>query len=572
MLRNNLRLLLVGYSETDASQLRAELSKINSKINCKAITDANDIRIAFYECEWHVLICNYTEDSGSLREVLEVWKQVGRDIPFVIYADEMSDDRVISAIHYGVHDYVYKGHIARLSFVIERELNNLEIKRTKLQAESKIYRLTYYDNLTGFPKRNLFCEKVTSILSEQSDRKKLASVFLIKIGGLPDINSTYGYHVGDMLIQQLSYRMSVYTNSQCLLSRIGGSKFVFFNCDVKNLEDIQKFADKIMHMVSIPIVINDLEFYVTLNIGISIYPTNGDTISLLLANAENALTDSQYKWHNSCRYFLNRTGEISTKRIFTREALRKAIINNELELLYQPIINLDTGGLRGVEAILRWNHPEAGPLTPGELFPFIYENGLILEIGKWTLKQACLQAKFWHEMGYDALTIALAISVTGFDQIHFIKYVQNMLVETGLPPQLLELELPESFLQGAEFCMDNLRELGDTGVRFSISHYGTGGASIKCLNRLPVNSLKLDPELTSNQHACADNLAVVTAINAMAKKLGLSVIAQDITVKEQLKILYEAQCKFAQGSYFSEPVSAEAFLKLLEQRKTGTLD
>ena len=118
MLRNNLRLLLVGYSETDASQLRAELSKINSKINCKAITDANDIRIAFYECEWHVLICNYTEDSGSLREVLEVWKQVGRDIPFVIYADEMSDDRVISAIHYGVHDYVYKGHIARLSFVI----------------------------------------------------------------------------------------------------------------------------------------------------------------------------------------------------------------------------------------------------------------------------------------------------------------------------------------------------------------------------------------------------------------------------------------------------------------------
>ncbi|SEQ75151.1 diguanylate cyclase (GGDEF) domain-containing protein [Nitrosomonas sp. Nm51] len=572
MLRNNLRFLLIGYSETDAMALGAELSKINSKINCKAITDANDIRIAFYECEWHVLICNYTKDSGSLKEALEVWRQVGRDTPFIIYADETSDEKVISAIHYGVHDYVYKGHIARLVFVIERELKNLEIKRAKLQAESKIYRLTYYDNLTGFPKRNLFCEKVTEILSKQSNEKKLAGVYLIKIGGLPDINSTYGYHVGDMLIQQLSYRMSVYTNSQCLLSRIGGSKFVFFNCDVKNLEDVQNFADKIMHMVSIPMVINDLEFYVTLNIGVSIYPTHGDTVSSLLANAENAFCDPGYKWHNSCRYFLNKPDEISTKRVFTREALRRAIINNELELLYQPIINLDTGGFRGVEAILRWNHPEAGPLTPSELFPFIYENGLILEIGKWALKQACLQAKFWHEMGYDALTITLALAVSGFDQAHFIKYVQNMLAETKLPPQLLELELPESFLQGAEFCMANLKELSDTGVRFSINNYGTGGASIRCLNILPVNSLKLDPELTSNQNISSENSAVVTAINAMAKNLGLSVIAQGITGKAQLNILYETQCKFAQGDYFSQPVSAEDFLKLLEQRKTGTLD
>lgn len=572
MLRNNLRLLFVGYSDSEAEQLRAELSKINVKINCKAITDANDIRIAFYECEWHVLICNYTADSGNLKEALEVWKQVGRDIPFIIYADETSDENVISAIHYGVHDYIYKGHIGRLLLVIDRELNNLEVKRAKLQAESKIYRLTYYDNLTGLPKRNLFCEKVTGILSNQSDRDRLAGVYLVKISGLSDINNIYGYHVGDMLIQQLSYRMSVYTNSQCLLSRIESNKFAFFNCDVNNLEGIRKFADKIMHMVSIPVVINNLEFYVTLNIGVCEYPTHGESISLLLSNIENMLSDSQNKWQNSCRYFLSRVDEVSAKRLMTREALRKAIINNELELLYQPIINLDTGVIKGAGVVLRWHHPEAGPLTPSKFFPFIHESGLILEIGKWMLKHVCLQAKLWHEMGYDGLTITLAVAVNGYDQTHFIKYVQNLLTETKLPPQLLELELPESFLQSAEFSMNNLKELGDAGIQFSISNYGTGGASLRWLSILPVNSIKLDPALTMNPKSCTENARVVAAINAMAKNLGLAMVAEGITTKEQLKFLYEIQCKFAQGNYFSQPVNAENFLKLLEQRKTGTLD
>ncbi|HBV21452.1 MAG TPA: GGDEF domain-containing response regulator, partial [Nitrosomonas sp.] len=286
MLRNNLKILLVGYSEAEADLLYADLTKINLKINYKAIADVKDIRAVFYESDWQVLICNHTEHAFNFMDALEIWKQAGRNIPFIIYSDEMDEEKAISAIRHGVHDYIYKGHVARLVLAIERELKDEETRRAKLQAESKIYRLAYYDDLTGFPKRNLFCEKVTSILSKESNADKLAAVYFIKIARLPYINSTYGYNIGDMLIQQLSYRMSVYANSKCLLSRIESSKFAFFNCEVNSLEDIQKFADRIMKMVSTPIMINGFEFCATINIGVSVYPTHSSNISMLLAIAE----------------------------------------------------------------------------------------------------------------------------------------------------------------------------------------------------------------------------------------------------------------------------------------------
>lgn len=571
MLRNNLKLLLVGYSETDATLLCEDLKKLNIKISYRAITDVQDIRAAFYECDWHVLICNHAENSFNFIDALEIWKQVGRDVPFIIYSDEINDEKAISAIHYGVHDYVCKGQVTRLALAIERELKDVETRRAKLQAESKIYRLAYYDDLTGFPKRNLFCEKVTGILSKQTDANKLAAIYFIKIGRLPYINSTYGYNVGDMLIQQLSYRMSVYTNSRCLLTRIESNKFAFFNSDVNNLEDIQKFADRIMRMVSTPIMINSLEFYITFNIGVSVYPIHGNNISMLLANAENTLSESQEKWRNNCRYFMNKVGETSTKSLVQAETLRKAIINDQLVLFYQPIIDLETGVVKGTEALLRWNHPEFGLLSSNKFLSLACENGLILDIGKWMLKQACIQTKLWHEMGYDALSIAVGVSSIEIDQNQFVKYVQDVLSEIEFSPDLLELGITESFFQQPEISMNSLKELGELGVRFIIDGYGSGGSSIRYLKKLPIKSLKLDATLTSNLDHDSENFAIVTAINALAKSLGLSVIAEKVETKEQLKALYKVQCNYAEGNIISKPVSAEDFLKLLEQRKTGTL-
>ncbi len=569
-MRDNLGLLLVGYSKAEAEILYSELSKLNIKISYKLVSNIQEIRVVLYECEWRVMLCNHTEISCNYMEVLEIWRQMGRDIPFIIYSDEISDKNAITAIQRGVHDYVHKGQVEKLALVIERELKNVEIRRTKLQAESKIYRLTYYDNLTGFPKRNLFCEEVAQILSEQCG-SKLAAVYFIKISRLPFINSTYGYHVGDMLIQQLSYRMSVYTSGRCLLTRIGGSKFAFFKSDVNSLEDIQKFADRILRIASTPIMVNSLEFYTKFDVGVSIYPTHANSIVMLLANAEKTLSEIQEKPLSCCRYFMSESGQLSNKQNFTIEALRQAITNNEFMMFYQPIINLKTGGIVGVEALLQWNHPEFGYINFSDFFSLAYENGLILDIGKWMIKQACLQATLWHETSGHELYVSVAISAIEVDQKFFIKYIQSVLSETNLSPSLLALEIPECSLQDVGSNIENLEELSGLGVKFSISNYEKNSSSIKYTKKLPINNLKLDKALMSNLDKNSDNLIIVNAINAMAKELGLRVIAEGIDTEAQLKFLYETQCSYAQGNYFSEPVNAEGFIKLLEQRKTGTL-
>lgn len=561
----------MGYSEIDAADLYANLARINSKISYRVIRDVQNIRSALYENNWHILICNHNAHSFNFHNALEILKQCGHDIPFLIYSDDMNDEQIISSIQAGAHDYIQKGHITQLMLAIERELKNVEVRRSKLQAESKAYRLAYYDDLTGFPKRNLFCKKVTEILFRQHDEQKLAAVYFIKIGRLPFINNTYGYHIGDRLIQQLSYRLSVYTNRKSLLSRLEGNKFAFFNFDIYNLEDIQKFADRIMRMSSTPIIINNLEFYVTLNIGVSVYPSHGNDISMLLANAEKPLSDFQDIGRNQCRYFINEVSENSGKHIKLEESLKNAVANNELILRYQPIIDLQSGSIKGAEALVRWNHPTLGRLSPEKFIMLAKETGQIIEIGKWILKQSCLQAKLWHEMGHDSLFISVNIASIELDQSQFIRYVTDILSETGISTNLLELEVTESFLQDTETNIKKFHELSRMGVKFSIDDYGAGNSSLGYLKKLPINNLKIDRLLTMNLHPDSDSAAIVSAIIAMAKSLGLRVQAKGIETSEQYDFLLKNQCDYAQGYFFGKPISAENFLRLLDQPRTGTL-
>ncbi len=240
-------------------------------------------------------------------------------------------------------------------------------------------------------------------------------------------------------------------------------------------------------------------------------------------------------------------------------------------MFYQPIIDLESGDITGVEASLKWNHPEVGLIESANFFPLAYENGLIIDIGKWMLRRACEQAKLWHESGRHNLFISIAISAIEIDQNHFMKYIQSVLAETQLSPNLLQLEISESCLQDVESNIGNLTELSNMGVRFSIKLYGKIGTSIRYMKQLPINSLKLDTVFISDIDADPENRVVVSAINVMARELGLSVIAEGVNTETQLKFLHEARCNYAQGNYYSVPVNAEDFLKLLEQRKTGTL-
>ncbi|MCH9638599.1 MAG: EAL domain-containing protein [Betaproteobacteria bacterium] len=572
MLRDNLRLLIIGYSDADADLICSELADINSEFSFECIRDVSNIRSVLYGLDPDAIISNHDLPTFHYKNALDLLKVSGRDIPFIVYSCIPDEKEALSAIHYGAHDYVHKDNAIRLALVIERELRNVATRRAKLQAESQIYRLAYYDELTGLPKRNLFCEKVTAMLSKQNNADYIAAIYFITFERLPYINGTYGFSIGDILIQQLSYRLSVYSERNCLLTRIEGSKFAYFNGDVANSEEIQNFADRIMRLASTPFMINNLEFYVTLRIGICIYPTDGDKISCLLANAENTLSDSHDLWRNNCKYFIKEIGEASSKRLKLESSFRKAIGNNELVLHFQPIVDLQTGGIVGAEALVRWNHPDYGLLLPDKFLPLAQETGFIIDICKWVLKHACINAKMWHDAGYDSLSISVNISAIELDQSQLVNHVSDVLAETGLHSDLFVLEITESVLmQDAVPIIGTLQELKEMGVKLVVDNFGVGYSSLGNLRRLPLDALKIERSIIRNITKDSDSDAVITAIIALAKSLGLSVMAVGVETKDQFDFLYATQCCSAQGYLFSKPVNAENLFQLLEQRKTGTL-
>lgn len=571
MLRNNLRLLAVGYFDAEVDPL-SELNKINIDLDYKCINSISDIRSALVESDWDIIISNHALPSFDFMDALELLKESRKDIPFIVYSNNTDEKAAIYAIHSGAHDYIHKGNIVRLALTIERELKNVAIRRAKLQAESQIYRLAYYDELTGLPKRGLFCEKVTEILADKDTASTMAAIFFITFDRFPYINSTYGFSTGDTLIQQLSYRLSVYTSRNCLLTRLEGSKFAYFNGDIETSEDIRKFSNRIMRLVSTPLLINNLEFYVTFNMGICVYPEDGKDVSMLLANAESTLINSQDLWRNNCRYYIKEIGEASSRRIKLERALRKAISKNELLLHYQPIIDLQTGSILGAEALVRWNHPEFGLLSPDHFIPLAHETGIIIDIGKWVLQQACKQAKSWHDAGYAALSIAVNISAIELDQYQLINHISEILREIDMRPDLLELEITESVLMhDPETSIKTLLSLKEMGIKIAVDDFGTGYSSLSYLKRLPIDILKIDRSFTHDIDVDPDSLSIIIAIIALAKSLGLSVLAEGIETKDQFDFLYNAQCDRAQGFLFSKPVNAMSFMTLLEQRKTGTL-
>lgn len=562
---------MVGYAKEDATSLLSELAGDVFDLASECVEHVQDMHTAISESDWDVIVSNHTKASFDAIKALDLLNRCGNNTPFIIYSDYVDEDAAVSVIRRGANDYLKKGSASRLILSIQRELKNMAIRRAKLQAESQIYRLAYYDELTGLPKRNLFCEKVLEILSERNDAAT-AAIYFIDLERMPRINSTYGYGIGDVLIQQLSYRLSVYAGRNCLLTRIEGSKFAFFNCDVKNSEDIQLFASKILRLAATPFVINSLEFYVTLNVGICAYPDDGKDISMLLANAESTMSLNRGLWRSHCKYYEKTIGETNARRLKLERSLRKSIDNRELVLYYQPIVDMKTGCIIGSEALVRWNHPEFGMIMPDQFIPIADETGFIIDIGKWVLREACSQAKQWHDAGYDSLSISVNISAIELDQSQLLNNVSCVLAETNLCPDALELEITESVLmQDADTSIRILQELKDMGIKIAVDDFGTGYSSLSYLKRLPIDILKIDRSFARDIVSDSDSSAIVIAIISLAKSLGLSALAEGVETKEQFEFLYQEECDRAQGYLFSKPVSAEHFLLLLEQRKTGTL-
>ncbi len=431
------------------------------------------------------------------------------------------------------------------------------------QYEEQLAYQSAHDTLTGLPNRNLAQDRIAQgIIFAQRTNRQLALLF-IDLDNFKLINDSLGHNMGDQLLQAVAQRISDCVRGGDTVARLGGDDFAVILTDVSQEEDISRLAHKILAAIAEPVMVDSRQLTVTCSIGVSLYPRDGGDAFTLLKNADAAMYRAKEQGRNSIQYY---TAEINSRvfqRLMLENSLRVALERNEFALHYQPQVSLLSGQVSGMEALLRWRHPELGMVSPANFIPLAEETGLIIPIGTWVLHTACKQTKAWHDAGLPPVRVAVNLSARQFRE-NIPQLVEQALAESGLPPQFLELEITESVaMQHAESTEQTLLALRDMGVRLSIDDFGTGYSSLSYLKRFPINKLKLDQSFVRDIIADPDDAAISMAIIALAHGLKLDVIAEGVETESQLSFLRQHGCDAIQGYLFSRPVASEQMEQLL---------
>lgn len=443
-----------------------------------------------------------------------------------------------------------------------------EIMRRK-RIEVRLDHLAHYDNLTSLPNRHFFNERLISVVSRAMQFEERAIVMFIDLDNFKNVNDTLGHNTGDVLLRIVAGRLSNSLRFGDVISRIGGDEFAIILENVEKVSQAAMIAEKCLASLAEPFLINDNELYISASIGISVCPDDASDMHELLKHADTAMYYAKNKGKHTYQLFLPDMNDEAQKRLTLDSCLRRALERQEFTLYYQPQIDLATRRMMGVEALIRWMRPELGIVNPVEFIPTAEENGLIVPMGEWILKTACLQLKAWHDMGLTQLTMSVNLSMRQLKEESIVERITEILRETGANPNALHLELTESMLMDTGTAtIEKLEQIHAVGIRFSIDDFGTGYSSMSYLKRLPISTLKVDKSFVQDLPDNTDDAAIAKAIIAMAQSLKMHVMSEGVETVEQAEFMLSNGCDYSQGYLFSKPVPAEQIAKLIEQENT----
>jgi diguanylate cyclase (GGDEF)-like protein/PAS domain S-box-containing protein len=435
-------------------------------------------------------------------------------------------------------------------------------------SEKRLNRLAHYDALTGLPNRLLFLDRMNQAFNHAHRRNQLVPILFLDLDRFKIINDTLGHSTGDLLLKEVAKRLSGSVKEWDTVSRFSGDKFVILLEDIGRIEAVNQIARKILNRLSKAFNIKNQELYISASIGISIYPNDGEDPDTLINNAEVAMYRAKEKGKNNFQMYAPVMNSTAFQRLVMENSLRKAVDKNELLLHYQPQIEVKTGRIVGVEALIRWQHQEMGLVYPGQFISLAEETGLIVPIGEWVLYNACLQNKKWQEAGIEPISISVNLSVRQFKDQSLFDSIQHVINETGLNPRLLDIEITETAaMHDAEYSISILEKLKDMGISISIDDFGTGYSSLNYLKQLPLDTLKIDKSFVHDIVVNEDDNAIVSAIIAMAHKLRLGVVAEGVETQIQFNFLQSLECDRMQGYLFSRPLPAEEFEQLISTKR-----
>ena len=558
-----IKILLIEDNDADSRYLKEMLrDAAEGKHTINVAYTATEAIASLQEQDFDIVLTELDLPDTNGLDIIKSLQVANSEVPIVVLTGQTDEELALGIIQMGAQDYLVKGqgdgHLINrvIDYSIERKKDLEELSH-----------LANYDSLTGLANRLLFRERLDRALIRADRNKSLVALFVIDLDRFKNVNDTLGHDAGDKLLIDVADRLRKCTRGGDTIARLGGDEFTIIMEDIKDVDDAVIIAEKVLAFMQEKFIIKNNDIFVTPSIGLTIYPIDNSNATNLFVNADDAMYSAKKSGRNCYRFFTSDMNAHLVKRVKLETKLRRAIENEELVLYYQPKFNVNEKYPIGAEALVRWNDPEEGMISPALFIPLAEETGLIGPITDWVIKEACTQNSKWQQQGYKPIRMAINLSPKQFNRKDIVSRIFNQIINSDLSLKYVELEVTESALiEDVEKSCEIMMELKKWGVHISIDDFGTGYSSLSYLKKFPLDTLKIDQSFVRDLMQDSDDAAIVTAIIAMAKNLKFNVIAEGVENQDQLDYLAAHGCNEVQGYFTGKPVPADEFEQLLVKK------
>lgn len=568
---NGLPTILIVDDESAIRKLLCELLK--EDYNCAVAESAEEALSYISRNKFDVVISDINLGGMTGVDMIPHVSAIDPDVVVLMISGNQTIDTAIAAMRVGAFDYIKKPFefeqvllsvrraIDQHLLLAGKRMHEKELEELITERTAHLNYLAYHDELTQLPNRTLFEDRFRQATFQTAENQIVATI-LLSIDRFNTIRHTLGQEDGNRILLELSERLKKLIGRSSTLARFDGSEFALLMPQT-SMGDVLETAESILIDLNLPFFVADQEIFITPSMGISVFPDDGKDVQALLKNAGVALSRAREEGGHNYKFYTGEMNVNAIKRLSLESDLRRAVERFEFEVYYQPKIDTGTRHMVGIEALLRWHHPTRGLVPPNDFIPAAEDNGLIVPIGEWILRTACVQTKSWHDAGFP-LHIAVNLSVVQFQEGNLAGVIAKIVEETGLDPRYLNLEVTEtSVMQNSVTAFRTLTRLRDMGIKISIDDFGTGYSSLGYLKTLPIDVLKIDRSFINDLASSTDDLAMVSAILTLAHNLKLDVVAEGVETEEQLALLETLKCDEWQGYLCSRPVPAASLEEML---------
>jgi diguanylate cyclase (GGDEF)-like protein len=558
---SSMKLLLVEDNFDDADFLAASLRR--HRVQDLALSHVGTLRdaVARLQAErFDVVLLDLHLPDGSGLECIDTIQEAESGTPIVVLSGRDDEKFALSILNRGVQDYLVKWEgeartiLRSIRYAVERK-----------RSEMRLNYLAQYDPLTAIPNRQYFNDQLERATARARREGTKVALFFLDLDQFKVINDTLGHNAGDKLLREMAGRLRESIRAGDVLARLGGDEFAVLLEGLSGALEAELVARSILEVVAEPFQVDGREVKVTTSIGISVYPNDNNDTGTLLKNADIAMYQAKEKGRNNFKFFTERMHDDLVAYHELERDIREAISTESFRLVFQPKVNLITRKLQGLEALLRWQHPDRGKVSPMEFIPVAEQSGHIVPLGNWVFNEVCRTINRWKARGLPVVPVAINVSARQFQQPDFYRRVANTLSRHAIDPALIEIELTEGLLmEDTASVQRSLQQLKDIGVRISIDDFGTGHSCLNYLRRFPIDVLKIDKSFVHDVDHTDDSAIIIDAIISLARSLQLDTVAEGVETREQLNFLVDRGCQVAQGFLFGQPMQARDVLPFLE--------